>query len=80
MFDFHSVEDFLGKEEISSVRETHCSSFDCVENLDESITSGISGNVTPKFVVESEVDLMCADKHNKLFFGRVPVVCHRARE
>ena len=48
--DFHSVEDFLGKEEISGVRETHCSLCYCVENLDESITGEISGNVTPEFV------------------------------
>ena len=64
---FHSVEDFLHKQEISGIGETHCSLFDCVENLDESITGEISSSVTPEFVIASEVNLMCADdKHNSL--------------
>ena len=34
--------------------------------MDESITGEISSSVTPEFVIASEVNLMCADKHNSL--------------
>ena len=48
----------------SVVSERYCCSFGCVQKLKESITGEISGTVTTEIVVASEVDLMCADKHN----------------